>query len=496
MTLRVLIVYAGQTTNGSTATLASYIKTGADSVNGVTSLIKTANHTTKDDVLNSDAIILGSGDYNGNPEPDMINFIDNKLGAGMTSSMVKLQTMPFGVFATSGGYSTGAQEVLNSMARSLMTFGCVYVGGSTWYSGQGIAGMTEKSANGGWEWANANTTQKYLKDDACEYGRRIAVAALTVPQMAEKLTENPSTCQSQPPHHPSHKYHLSKDARDNIIMAVVFVVLLIVISILWKKQGFGNIGFILSAILVVLGCITAGIAHTKGAKKIRQYVAIVISFAIIAMMITDNIYDYKHNITNNSARIGILSVFALLLMTSIILGLSISTTKTTPPGPKPPPELRCSNVNDCPNTALSSCVNNVCTLKDSTLKNNIANYLDSIYPDKQKLSSMLSDVELYNFFMTLGYYWLSYNSPNARDILKAIDSDYQSKISCGGYFVIPSSDDIQACGSVPDQSLADIWPCDDTTTCSNPCCKPGSLSIPPVLDQLYFYDYITKTTGF
>ena len=100
MSLKILIVYAGKTNTGSTATLAKYIKTGADSVNNVTSLIKTASTATLTDVLGSDAIILGSGDYNGNPEPDMIDFLDNTLGAGMKSSMDKFKTMPFGVFAT------------------------------------------------------------------------------------------------------------------------------------------------------------------------------------------------------------------------------------------------------------------------------------------------------------------------------------------------------------------------------------------------------------
>ena len=33
MSLKILIVYAGKTNTGSTATLAKYIKTGADSVN-------------------------------------------------------------------------------------------------------------------------------------------------------------------------------------------------------------------------------------------------------------------------------------------------------------------------------------------------------------------------------------------------------------------------------------------------------------------------------
>lgn len=490
MSLKILIVYAGKTNTGSTATLAKYIKTGTDSVNNVTSLIKTASTATLTDVLGSDAIILGSGDYNGNPEPDMIDFLDNTLGAGMKSSMDKIKTMPFGIFATSAGYSTGVQEVLNSMARALMTFGAIYVGGGSWHNSQGIAGMTEKSSSGGWDWANSTTTQKYLKQDACEYGRRLAVASLSVPNMFNKLKENPSICSNSPKPKPQSPPPSPQNIA-NTLITIGFVIILVILSILWKKQGFGNLGWILSGTLIILSLLTIVLMKRKNPIKIRQYVAGVVSFAIIFMMISGAIYGYTHNILH--PQLIVLSTFGLLLANSIIMILSIpGLSPGLPPGP-PPPSLKCSSSADCPNTTLFSCTKNICVLKDPKLKTNITKYLDSIYPSTPKLSSMLTDVELYNFFITLGYYWLSFNSPDAKDILKTLDSKFPTTIQCGGFYVLPASDDTTACGSKPHSGDSN-WPCMGTPTCANPCCKPGSLSIPPVLNQLYWCDYITKST--
>ena len=140
----VLIIYAGATSTGSTHTLAKWIKEGVDNVHDARAVIMEASTVKIGDVAKADGIICGSGDYNGNPEPSMINFFDNVLKAGYKTQLTKIPTMPFGVFATSGGYGTGVQEVLQSMARAMLTFGGIYVGGGNWHVSQGVVGMTKK----------------------------------------------------------------------------------------------------------------------------------------------------------------------------------------------------------------------------------------------------------------------------------------------------------------------------------------------------------------
>ena len=509
MSKKVLIIYAGKTDDGSTSTLANYISNGVKDVSGVTFMIKKASEANKSDVLNSDALICGSGDYNGNPEPDMVNFFDTELGGGLSSDMDKIKTMPFGVFATSAGYSTGVQEVLNSMARSLMTFGAIYVGGGDWHTSQGIAGMTEKNSSGGWQWANEDTTQKYLKEDACSYGRRIALASLAIPDnMVELGKQNVSTCEKYT--NPSNNSSLSKDAKINIGLAVGAFVLLQIMLMFWYKQGLGKIGLSVDILLIITAVITAAVSR-KSAIEQRRNVAIVMLSLGVIMLITSSIYGTKHkNIVpvgvspgtpKKISRVVVVSAILIILISGTILLTTIeSSSKGSGPGtgpgpvpdpkPVPQPKLACSSPQDCPNSDLFSCDNGTCVLKKSKLKNSIINYLDSLYPSSPKLSTMLkTDVELYNFFINLGYYWLSFNQPDSKDILTTTDG-FPSNVMCGGYYVVPSSDDITVCGSKPTYSTASSWP-----TANPPCCKRGSLSIPPDVGQLYFCDYLTKSTG-
>lgn len=204
MNKTILIIYAGLDPDGSTATLAKYILKGVKSV-GVTATIMEASTVTIDDVSKTDGIICGSGDYNGNPEPAMIDFFDNVLKAGYASQLTNMQTMPFGVFATSAGYGTGVQEVMQSMARSLLTFGGIYIGGGNWHTSQGVAGMTCIPDSGltctpddgkTWGWVDKTGFQSHLENNATCYGRRIALAVSSIPdafKLAQCANKNP-TC--------------------------------------------------------------------------------------------------------------------------------------------------------------------------------------------------------------------------------------------------------------------------------------------------------------
>lgn len=211
MTKTILIIYAGLDPYGSTATLAQLIQQGVKSV-GVIARIMEASTVTINDVSAADGIICGSGDYNGNPEPAMINFFDNILKAGYASQLTNMQTMPFGVFGTSAGYATGVQEVMQSMARSLLTFGGIYIGGGNWHTSQGVAGMTYTPDGGKtWDWVDKTGFQSHLENNAICYGRRIALAVSVIPdafRLAQCANKNPScdpvlpTCDPKNPQQP------------------------------------------------------------------------------------------------------------------------------------------------------------------------------------------------------------------------------------------------------------------------------------------------------
>ena len=494
MSKELLIVYAGKTSTGSTATLAKYIAQGVNNVNGIKASIKSAAEATQSDVLNADGIICGSGDYNGNPEPDMIDFLDNQLGAGMTSKMDKLKTMPFGVFGTSAGYSTGVQEVLNSMARALMTFGCIYIGGGNWHTGQGVAGMTQKESSGGWDWANKDTTQKYLVEDACDYGRRVAMAALTIPDGLESLSQlNPNKC-TNTPSTSSQPAPTSADDKTNLALAVTGIVALQLMLLIWYKQGLGKIGLLVDIILLVVSLVTVVVSKNKEDVTIRRNVAISVMATTLLLLIVSSLYGAKHPsivpmspgaTRSSSSKLVIWSGVALMLFAGVVILTTVSSPSPGP-GPGPPqPAIKCNSSNDCPNSKMFSCSGGQCVLKDKT---KLVTYLDSVYPSTPKLSSMLSDVEMYNFFMFLSYYWLSYH-PHTSSLLQTIDPSFPEEVACGGYFT--RGDDTELCGSQAHTQNASTWPCPCPT--GKKCCKPGSLSIPPDIGQLYYCDYLQKT---
>lgn len=92
------------------------------------------------DVMDADAIIIGSPVYNGNVHPDVQNWInywhidadlENKFG---------------GAFATAGGIHAGADGTIMSILRSMMVFQMMAVGGDSWTSPFGaVATMYEVS---------------------------------------------------------------------------------------------------------------------------------------------------------------------------------------------------------------------------------------------------------------------------------------------------------------------------------------------------------------
>ncbi len=346
--IQILIVYSGATSTGSTATLAEWIKQGASSVSGTNVTIKEASTVTLDDVTNANGIICGSGDYNGNPEPSMINFLDDILKAGSSSKLTNLRTLPFGVFATSAGYSTGVQEVLNSMARSLMTFGAIFVGGGDWHTGQGIAGMTQKTSDEhGWDWADKDGIQKYLKEDSCEYGRRIALAASTLPEGMNKADRaNPNKCSPPSPSPPSPSppspsppsEPLQTDQIVNIVLLVTGLVLLASIVLFGYTERITTQTSIIMGIIAIACIIALVISSDEDSLTQRKTISItgiIATFCTLLICFVATYYNYLY-IGYNGSFMGISFLFILTFF-GLVLLLSSGNGSELPPNPPNPP---------------------------------------------------------------------------------------------------------------------------------------------------------------
>jgi NAD(P)H dehydrogenase (quinone) len=93
-TKNVLIAYYSKTAH--TQSLAEEVAKGAQSITGVQVVLKSITQTTTKDLLDADAIIIGSPVYNANLAPEVVKFISewpfegnplkDKIGAAFVSA--------------------------------------------------------------------------------------------------------------------------------------------------------------------------------------------------------------------------------------------------------------------------------------------------------------------------------------------------------------------------------------------------------------------------
>jgi multimeric flavodoxin WrbA len=204
----IVIIYSGATNKGANSIIANWIatgvkKSGLDVIQPIDINLATDSQksTYKKLIQDSNGLIVGSGDYNGNIEPPLLDFFDKYLGAGFKSSF--LASKVAGQFVTAGDAGTGAQPILNDLSRLMMTFGANIVtggeskstyhkpGSGSWHVAQGIVGIIGKDSEG-----KPIFTNKYLQEDAEAYGERIGNIASFFTENYRNVIMN--TSQSEP----------------------------------------------------------------------------------------------------------------------------------------------------------------------------------------------------------------------------------------------------------------------------------------------------------
>ena len=119
--------------------------------------VKDANF--KRDVLQSDAIILGSPVILGNPSVGMLSWMRDW----------KFEDLGYRVgaaFCTGAGYVTGSEHTLDSLHKAMMTMRMVVVGGSDWHDAIGACAITEGGGP--------------IKDEYLQYARDLGKRVATV----------------------------------------------------------------------------------------------------------------------------------------------------------------------------------------------------------------------------------------------------------------------------------------------------------------------------
>ena len=137
-TKNILITYHSKTAH--TQSLAEEVAKGSSSVPGVQVKLKSIQQTTTKDLLDADAIIIGSPVYNANLAPEVVKFISEWPFEGNP-----LKDKIGAAFVTAGGISAGEELAQVNLLHSMLIFGMIVVGGEDWTSAFGASAITNES---------------------------------------------------------------------------------------------------------------------------------------------------------------------------------------------------------------------------------------------------------------------------------------------------------------------------------------------------------------
>jgi NAD(P)H dehydrogenase (quinone) len=120
---RILIVYDSKT--GNTEKMASAIAEGVKRIKSVKVVVKKADQTKTRDLVNADAIIMGSPTYYGGMSGKLKTLIDESVRVHG-----KLDGKVGAAFTSSGGTATGAETTLLSILQAMLVHGMIVQGRS------------------------------------------------------------------------------------------------------------------------------------------------------------------------------------------------------------------------------------------------------------------------------------------------------------------------------------------------------------------------------
>ena len=137
-TKNILIAYYSKTVH--TQSLAEEVAKGAMAIPGVQVVLKSIAQTTTKDLLDADAIIIGSPVYNANLAPEVVKFISEWPFEGNP-----LKDKIGAAFVSAGGMSAGEELAQMNVLHSMLIFGMIVVGGDDWTSAFGASAITNES---------------------------------------------------------------------------------------------------------------------------------------------------------------------------------------------------------------------------------------------------------------------------------------------------------------------------------------------------------------
>ena len=165
---QVLVVYHSET--GNTEQMAQSVAEGARSVEGVEFVLLSVDDVTADQLIEADAIIVGSPVYNANVTPEISKFI-----ASWPFNGQPLKDKIGAAFVTAGGISAGEEIVQMNILQSMLVFGMIVVGGPDWKQPFGASAVTGEVP---FEVSKPGEISEQFKDKGFLLGERVAKVTL------------------------------------------------------------------------------------------------------------------------------------------------------------------------------------------------------------------------------------------------------------------------------------------------------------------------------
>ena len=164
MAQQVLVVYHSET--GNTERMAQSVAEGVQSVEGVQVELLSVDEVSEDQLIEADAIIVGSPVYNANVTPEIAKFIASWPFEGQP-----LKDKIGAAFVTAGGISAGEEIVQMNILQSMLVFGMIVVGGPDWTQPFGASAITGEAI---FETVKPDEIEDQFKEKGFLLGERVA----------------------------------------------------------------------------------------------------------------------------------------------------------------------------------------------------------------------------------------------------------------------------------------------------------------------------------
>jgi NAD(P)H dehydrogenase (quinone) len=117
---RASVLIAYHSVSGNTEKMAKGVAEGAKTVPGASVVLKKVGEVTADDLLSSDAVIVGSPVYFGNMSGEVKTFFDNWLLKFDFYRDFKMRNKVGGAFATGGSISNGKEITMMAILEAML----------------------------------------------------------------------------------------------------------------------------------------------------------------------------------------------------------------------------------------------------------------------------------------------------------------------------------------------------------------------------------------